>query len=135
MSEDALLRRVKDVMATELHVVDGLATLEEALRDMERHGVSSLIVARRDAEDEVGLLEVGGIADVVADNRPLERTNVYEAMTKPVLTLPAEMLVRYAVRLLRQHGLSRAVVVDAQRDAVGMATLRDLVLASVGAAP
>ena len=134
MSEDAL-RRVKDVMATELHVVDGLATLEEALRDMERHGVSSLIVARRDAEDEVGLLEVGGIADVVADNRPLERTNVYEAMTKPVLTLPAEMLVRYAVRLLRQHGLSRAVVVDAQRDAVGMATLRDLVLASVGAAP
>ena len=134
MSEDAL-RRVKDVMATELHVVDGLATLEEALRDMERHGVSSLIVARRDAEDEVGLLEVGGIADVVADNRPLERTNVYEAMTKPVLTLPAEMLVRYAVRLLRQHGLSRAVVVDAKRDAVGMATLRDLVLASVSAAP
>ena len=134
MSEDAL-RRVKDVMATDLHVVDGLATLEEALRDMERHGVSSLIVARRDADDEVGLLEVGGIADVVADNRPLERTNVYEAMTKPVLTLPAEMLVRYAVRLLRQHGLSRAVVVDAQRDAVGMATLRDLVLASVGATP
>ena len=134
MSEDAL-RRVKDVMATELHVVDGLATLEEALRDMERHGVSSLIVARRDEDDEVGLLEVGGIADVVADNRPLERTNVYEAMTKPVLTLPAQMLVRYAVRLLRQHGLSRAVVVDAQRDAVGMATLRDLVLASVGAAP
>ena len=128
-------RRVKDVMATELHVVDGLATLEEALRDMERHGVSSLVVARRDADDEVGLLEVGGIADVVADNRPLERTNVYEAMTKPVLTLPAEMLVRYAVRLLRQHGLSRAVVVDAKRDAVGMATLRDLVLASVGAAP
>lgn len=134
MSEHAL-RRVKDVMATELHVVDGLATLEDALRDMERHGVSSLIVARRDADDEVGLLEVGGIADVVADNRPLERTNVYEAMTKPVLTLPAKMLVRYAVRLLRQHGLSRAVVVDAKRDAVGMATLRDLVLASVGAAP
>ena len=134
MSEHAP-RRVKDVMATELHVVDGLATLEEALRDMERHGVSSLIVARRDAEDEVGLLEVGGIADVVADNRPLERTTVYEAMTKPVLTLPAEMLVRYAVRLLRQHGLSRAVVVDAKRDAVGMATLRDLVLASVSAAP
>ena len=124
-------RRVKDVMATELHVVDGLATLEQALRDLERHGVSSLVVARRDADDEVGLLEVGGIADAVADNLSLERTNVYEAMTKPVLTLPPDMQVRYAVRLLRQHGLSRAVVVDANRDAVGMATLRDLVLASV----
>ena len=54
---------------------------------------------------------------------------MYEAMTKPVVTLPPGMLVRYAVRLLVGLGLTRAVVVDDERDAVGMVTLRDLVLA------
>lgn len=124
-------RRVNEVMVTTLHAIDGLATVAEALRTMRRHGVSSLVVTRRNADDEVGLLEVSGIADMVAASRPISRTNVYEAMTKPVVTLPPNMLVRYAVRLLRQLGLSRAVVVDEKRDAVGMVTLRDLVLALV----
>lgn len=124
-------RRVNEVMVTNLHAIDGLATVEEALRAMRRHGVSSLVVTRRNADDEVGLLEVSGVADMVAASRPIARANVYEAMTKPVVTLPPDMLVRYAVRLLRQHGLSRAVVVDEKRDAVGMVTLRDLILASV----
>lgn len=121
---------VEDVMTTDLHTIDGLATVAEAIQAMRRHHVSSLVVNRRDADDEVGLLEVTGIAQtVVAQNRPKDRVNVYEAMDKPVVTLPTGMLTRYAVRLLCQLGLSRAVVVDDHRDAVGMVTLRDLVLA------
>ena len=124
--------RVQDVMATDLHAIEGLANVDEAMRLMRQHGVSSLIVARRDHDDEVGLLEVANVAaEVVARNRPPERVSVYEAMTKPVVTLPPGMLVRYAVRLLVGLGLTRAVVVDDQRDAVGMVTLRDLVLAEM----
>ena len=124
--------RVQDVMATDLHTIEGLANVDEAMRLMRQHGVSSLIVARRDHDDEVGLLEVANVAaEVVARNRPPERVSVYEAMTKPVVTLPPGMLVRYAVRLLVGLGLTRAVVVDDQRDAVGMVTLRDLVLAEM----
>ena len=124
--------RVRDVMATELHAIDGLANVDEAMRLMRQHGVSSLVVARRDRNDEVGLLEVANVAaEVVARNRPPERVSVYEAMTKPVVTLPPGMLVRYAVRLLVELGLTRAVVVDDERDAVGMVTLRDLVLAEM----
>lgn len=133
MSETgARRRRVRDVMATDLHMVDGLATIDDAMRLMKEHAVSSLIVARRDDEDEVGLLEVAHIAaDVVARNRPRDRVSVYEAMTKPVVALPEAMLARYAVRLLVGLGLTRAVVVNEARDAVGMATLRDLVLAEL----
>ena len=122
--------RVQDVMTTELHAIDGLANVDEAMRLMRQHGVSSLVVARRDKDDEVGLLEVANVAaEVVAKNRPPERVSVYEAMSKPVVTLPPGMLVRYAVRLLVELRLTRAVVVDDERDAVGMVTLRDLVLA------
>ena len=125
-------QRVRDVMATDLHSIDGLANIDEAMRLMREQGVSSLIVTRRDSDDEVGLLEVAAVAaNVVARNRAPDRVSVYEAMAKPVLTLPPDMLARYAVCLLVNLGLTRAVVVDEDRNAVGMVTLRDLVLADV----
>ena len=127
MSEkDAL--RVRDVMVTDLHTIDGLATLADATAMMKQHRVSSLIVARRDQDDEVGLVEVVDIADTVAEDRSPDRVSVYEIMSKPVVTVPPDMLARYAVRLLRGLTLSRTVVVDERRDAVGIVTLRDLVL-------
>ena len=126
---DAL--RVRDVMVTELHTINGLATIAEAIAMMKRHDVSSLIVARRDHDDEVGLVEVIDVAEPIANNRPPDRVNVYEVMTKPVVTVRPTMLARYAVRLLRELGLSRTVVVDEKRDAVGIVTLRDLVLGTV----
>ena len=124
--------RVRDIMVEELHTVDGLATVAEAMALMKRHRVSSLLVNRRNEDDELGLVVVADIArGVIAANRAPERVNVYEIMSKPLLTVPEDMLVRYAVRLLVQFELSRAVVVDHERNALGMVTLRDLI---VGAA-
>ena len=124
--------RVREVMRTELHTIDGLATVSEAIALMRRHHVSSLAVPRRDDDDEMGLVGITDVArKVIAENRALERVNVYEIMTKPVLTLPSEMQARYAVRLLVRFGVSRAVVVDHDRNPVGIATLRDLVLGHV----
>ena len=128
MSEEREIR-VEGVMVTDLYSIDGLATVSEAIQMMKQHDVSSLVVDRRDADDEVGLVEVADIAkEVIGRNRAPDRVSVYEVMTKPVVTLPPDMLVRYAVRLLAQLGVSRAVVVDEARNAVGMVTLRDLVL-------
>ena len=128
MSEEREIR-VEGVMVTDLYSIDGLATVSEAIQMMKQHHVSSLVVDRRDADDEVGLVEVADIAkEVIGRNRAPDRVSVYEVMTKPVVTLPPDMLVRYAVRLLAQLGVSRAVVVDEARNAVGMVTLRDLVL-------
>ena len=119
-------------MVSQLHSIDGLATVAEAVALMKLHQVSSLAVNRRDESDELGLVVVTDIArEVIARNRAPERVNVYEIMSKPVLTLPADMQARYAVRLLVRFEVSRAVVVDAQRNPLGMVTLRDLVLGEV----
>ena len=124
--------RVSDIMRTEVHTIDGLATVSEAMAVMRRDHVSSLVVPRRDSDDEFGLILVSDIArKVIAENRAPERVNVYEVMSKPVLTLPSEMQARYAVRLLVRFGVSRAVVVDHDRNPVGIATLRELVLGHV----
>ncbi len=123
--------RVEDVMTAEVHSIDGLATVAEAMALMREHGVSSLAVDRRNESDEVGMLVVSDIArNVIAPNRSPERVNVYEIMSKPVVTLPSEMLTRYAVRLLVRFDISRAIVVDHDRNPVGIVTLRDLVLGS-----
>ena len=122
--------RVADIMSSDVHSVEGLATVAEAMAVMRRHRIGSLVVNRRDADDEFGMLVVSDIASqVVAAGRAPERVHVYEVMSKPVLTLPSNMLARYATRLLVRLGLSRAVVVDHDRNLLGMATLRDLVLA------
>lgn len=125
---------VGDVMVPEIHTIDRLATVAEAMALMRRHEVSSLVVNRRDDGDEPGLIVVTDVASkVIAENRAPERVNVYEIMSKPVLTLPSDMQARYAVRLLVRFGVSRAVVVDHDRNPLGMATLRDLVLGTARA--
>ena len=121
--------KVKDAMTSHVRTIDAMATVKDAIRVMDEAGVSSLVVARRDDADEFGLLVVTDIArEVIAENRSVERVNVYEVMSKPVLTLPMDMNIKYAVRLLVRFGLSRAVVVDHDRQPVGIATMRDMVL-------
>ena len=124
--------KVGDLMVSELHSIEGLATVAEAMALMKQHKVSSLAVDRRSEEDELGLVVVADIArEVIALNRAPDRVNVYEIMSKPVLTLRVDMLARYAVRLLVRFELSRAVVVDSERNPLGMVTLRDLVMGHV----
>ncbi len=128
MSENRVLR-IEDVMSTELHSIEGLATVTDAVAIMREHGINSLVVNQRDADDEAGLVTLTDIAGkVLAQNRSPDRVNVYEIMTKPAMTLPPRMQVRYAARLLVQLDFSRALVVDADRKPIGMVTLRDLVL-------
>ena len=119
-------------MSKELFAIDGLATVSEAMALMKRHQVGSLVVTRRNEDDELGLIAVGDIARrVIAEDRSPDRVNVYEIMSKPLLTLPEDMLAKYASRLLARFDLSRAVVVDQQRNALGMVTLRDLIMGYV----
>jgi CBS domain-containing protein len=121
--------RVGDVMAPELYSIDGVATVADAMALMKSHDVETLVVNRRDETDEVGLVLASDVArEVIARNRSPERVNVYEIMSKPVLTLPPDMLTRYAVRLLVRFQVSRSIVVDNDRNPIGFVTLRDLVI-------
>ena len=119
--------QVREVMTPMPVPVDGLATVRDALNRMREASVRSLVVERRRPGDEYGIVVVSDIANkVIARNRSLDRTNVYEIMSKPVLTVDAVMEIKYAIRLLSKFGLSRSLVVD-HNEAVGFVTLKDLV--------
>lgn len=122
------------VMTRDLHVVDGLASVREALDLMNRHGVSSLVIDRRHEGDEFGIVTVREIAEkVVSIDRSIDRTSVYEVMRKPVLTVSTQMNIKYAIRLLTRFGVGRALVTDEGR-MVGLVTLRDMTLRAVSPA-
>lgn len=126
--------KVSDVMQTSVHKVNGLASVKDALAIMNKHSVSSLVIDRRDDDDEFGVITVHGIAsNVVAKDKSTERTSVYEVMTKPALTLDCEMNTKYAIRLLARFSQNRALITRG-KDLLGIVTQRDLVLGYVEAA-
>ncbi len=122
------LIRVRDVMRTEFEVIDGMATIAQALAVMKERSADCLIVNKRNQEDEYGLLLISDIArQVLAKDRAPERVNVYEVMVKPVLAVDPAMDIRYCARLFTHFDLTRAPVIDNGR-MVGFVSFTDLVI-------
>jgi len=119
---------VREIMTPDPVSIEGLATVRQALELMKSRNISSVVVKRRDEQDEFGLLLIGDIArEVIGRNRPVSRTSVYEIMTKPAPALDADMNIKYAVRHMARLGLTHCLVLQA-RELVGLVTLRDMAL-------
>ena len=104
---------VRNCMRTEVTEIDGRLDVLSAMKIMKEVGATSLIVKRRDENDEYGMLLFSDVAKkVIAQNRAPERVNVYEIMAKPVLTVRPNMDIRYCARLFDNFGISHAPVVE-----------------------
>lgn len=120
--------RVRDIMNTEFGLIEGSATVFEALLKMRTLGASFLVVNRRHEDDEYGLVLVSDIArQVLAVDRPPKRVNVYEVMTKPANYVDPEMDIRYCSRLFARFDLVRALVVE-NKQILGVISPKLLVL-------
>ena len=126
MSSNPNFISVADVMTPSPVVIDGLASIQDALNLMETNKVNALVIDRRYEGDEYGLISVSVIARrIIGENKSLERTSVYEIMEKPVLTVSSTMDIKYAIRLLAKFSLSRALVTELGQ-MVGFVALRDM---------
>ena len=120
--------RVKDVMKQSFDIVDGMTTVSEALKKMKHIETKTLIVDKRDENDEYGVVLISDIAkQVLAKDRLPDRVNVYEVMAKPVISVEPSMDIRYCARLFENFGLSRAPVISCGK-MVGIISFTDMVL-------
>lgn len=104
---------VRKVMRKDVTEVDGQMDVLSALKIMKRVEATSLIVKRRNDQDEYGMLLFSDVATkVIAQDRAPERVNVYEIMAKPVVTVRPDMDIRYCARLFENFGISHAPVVE-----------------------
>ena len=108
-----IIVKTKDVMRGNYLVMEGLKTVKEALVEMKQHNASYVIIQKRNEHDEYGVGMLSDIAKkVLAKDKSPERVNLYEIMSKPVISVPPEMDVRYCARLFDNFGLASAPVID-----------------------
>ncbi len=120
--------RVKDVMNTEVMLVNGRDTLHEGLKKMRECCTRVLIVDKRHEDDEYGIVCMADIAEkVIAHDKSPERINIYEVMSKPAICVRDTMDVRYCARLFQNFGLHSAPVSDESGKIIGIVGYDDMV--------
>jgi signal-transduction protein with cAMP-binding, CBS, and nucleotidyltransferase domain len=119
--------KARDVMHADHLELDGLAKVADALQAMKAADASVVIVKKRHEHDAYGILLLSDIAKkVLAKDRAPERVNVYEVMSKPVISLDPDMDVRHCARMFDRFGLSSVPVIENGR-VLGIVTYSELV--------
>jgi len=120
--------KVRDVMKTKVDMIDGKMTVKDALEQMSHVETKSLLVNKRSEHDEYGIVLLSDIAkQVLAKDRSAERVNIYEIMTKPVISIDPDMDIRYCARLFERFGITRAPVLE-NAEVIGIVSFTDMVL-------
>lgn len=119
--------KARDIMACDVVMVDGSATVAEAVALMKEKGVRALVVDRRDNEDAYGMVTQRDIAyKVMAQGRDPKSVLVHEIHSKPLVVVNPDLDVKYVARLMANFGLSRAPVIF-EGKVQGIVSVSDLI--------
>ena len=120
--------KIKDVMKQEVIIMDGMETVKHAIETLRERDARCVIIAKRQDNDEYGIVLLGDIAkQVIAKDRSAERVNLYEIMSKPVIGVHPDTDIRYTARLFERFGLSQAPVIEGDK-VIGLVTYSGIVL-------
>jgi predicted transcriptional regulator len=126
---------VRDIMNDKYSIVDGRLTVQEALTIMRQKDAACLIIRKRNDGDEYGIVLPADIAKkVLAKDRSSDRVNIYEIMTKPIISVSPGMDVRYCARLFDRFGLTLAPVIEGDQ-VLGVISYQDIVLKGISCSP
>ncbi|MCC6445957.1 MAG: CBS domain-containing protein [Armatimonadetes bacterium] len=104
--------QAKDIMSAKVVMVEGTATVAEAVQTMRDNKVRTLIVDRRGVEDAYGIVTYRDIVyKVIAKGLDPREVRVHEIMTKPLVVINKDLDIKYVARLFANTGLSRAPVI------------------------
>lgn len=122
---DALL--IRHVMMNKFKTIDGVTKVSDALAMMKEEGIHAVLIKPRNESDVFGIMTLKDIArKVIGERRKLHETHVYEVMSKPALSVQADMPVTYAARFLTQFNVSYATVMENDKIA-GLVSLNGIV--------
>lgn len=122
---DSLL--VRHVMTVNFTQIDGVTKAQDALTMMKEERIDAVLIQPRNDHDVYGILTLRDIArKVIAERRKLNETHVYKIMSKPVLSVQADMPIPFAARFLTQFNVSYATVVEDNK-IVGLVSLNGIV--------
>ena len=118
------MSKARDLMSTDIMVVDPEQTVEEVMGLMIEHGISGLPVVDM-AGQLLGIITEFDLLDLVWDPTT-EKNMVYHYMTRDVGTVMEDSDVGAIAELLRTLSVRRLVVIDGEK-VVGVVSRRDLI--------
>ena len=126
-SEDGykpLSLQVKDVMVTNLITIDASASVKQAAELMDKHDIGCLIIINYG--NPVGIItERDLMRRVLLKKRDLDKTEVGNIMSAPLITAQPQTDIRDAVRLMNERRIKKLPVMD-NGQLVGLVSLTDI---------
>lgn len=126
--------RLRDILCNkgvEVHTIGPDATLDEAIAELVRFNVGSLIicesVARGTDVSMIGIVTERDILRVLAARRPIESTKVAEVMSPKLITARPEDPVEIGMALMTGNRVRHLPIVDEQRQLHGVISIGDIV--------
>lgn len=124
---------VKELMNTNILMIDGSKMVSEALAMMKKHDANGVMVRPRNEDDTYGLVTEKDILEKVID--PGEEiysdpwnTPCFKIMSKPCISVYPEMRLKYALRMMHQYKIRRVLVID-HNEVVGLLCEKDILKA------
>ncbi|NJM98135.1 MAG: CBS domain-containing protein [Phormidesmis sp. RL_2_1] len=119
------MTKVADIMTANVVTIRSAAKVIEAITSMQQREINALIVNKIYESDAYGIITASDIVSkVIAFGRDPSQLRVYEVMTKPCIVLNPNLGIEHAARLLSQHHLHSAPVI--QGDLLGILSITDI---------
>lgn len=119
----------EDIMTPKekLIIVDQTATIREALSQMKKGSVRSVIIEKSNPNGAYGLLTFKNILQaIVAEDGDIDLINAYDIMATPTISVSRKLDVRYAAKMMVNNSIKRLLVID-NNDLQGILTMTDIV--------
>jgi CBS domain-containing protein len=116
----------EEIMKTDVQCLSEQDQVVDAARKMRDEGVGFLPICDGDSQVLGTITDRDIVIRVVAENRPLDETPVADVMTREVIACRPEDDVSRAEELMGRHHKSRILVIDDDRQLVGIISLSDL---------
>jgi CBS domain-containing protein len=123
---------VADVMTRQVVYLPGDTTLDEAAQAMRDQGIGDVVVTH--GPTMTGLVTDRDIVvRAIAEGLPPQTTTLESIASREIIMVEQSATVEEAVQAMRERGVRRLLVCDADRKLVGIVSLSDLALLATSA--
>jgi CBS domain-containing protein len=127
LEDEHLMAPVTQLMEQSLTILDDSACINEAAKEMEAKGVSSVLVRDSKTGMVVGIVTERDIVyRAAAKSIGIFKVPIRKIMSTPLVTVGKQTTCIEAIRIMREKGLRRLPIVD-QGNMIGIVTLISLV--------
>ncbi|MEW6053157.1 MAG: CBS domain-containing protein [Nitrospirota bacterium] len=123
--------KVEEVMTKKVEMIDGKASIYDAIERMIDKRIRSLLVKPGDENDVYGVITVRDIVfKVLVKNLNLNKTKVGEITSKPLVCINKGVELDHAVSLMTKFNISRVFVCEG-KEISGIISLLDVMSAEL----